>query len=412
MTERRPDPPAVDLERLLAGGPGGRRLSRRELLNSAVRLGAAAALAPVAAACSAAASPTPAPTPSPTAAPASASPGAMPAPSPTPVRTPLPTPEGDLNIYNYADYIGPQAVPGFEAKYGVKVTYGIFDTYETMTAKIANGHSDYDITFATSVDVPGFLARGLVQPLDLSLIPNRVNLAAEWQDPSYDPGNKNSMPYMWWTTGVGYDTNKVKEELTSWSALWDPRWKGHLSMLDDYREAFGAALIRLGYSVNTTSDAELDQALALLQQQKPLLRTYTTDDIGVLSSGDVWVAHVWGSDVYQVIAERPSVKYYLPVEGGIRGSDTMVLLAGATHPVAANLFINYMLDAQVSADNTNAIGYMGPNQAAKEFIDPAILADPGLNPDKAALDKLQELLDLGPDLAKYETRWTKLRAGA
>jgi spermidine/putrescine transport system substrate-binding protein len=277
-----------------------------------------------------------------------------------------------------------------------------------MTAKISNGNSGYDITFATSVDVPGFLARELIQPLDLVLIPNAANLAPEWQDPGYDPGNKHSMPYMWWTTGFAYDTEKIPEDLTSWAALWDARWKGKMAMLDDYREAFGAALIRLGYSVNTTSDAELDAALELLQQQKPLLRKYTSD----LSGGDVWLSHAWGSDIYQVVQEKPSVTYVLPEEGGIRGSDTMVLLAGAKHPIAAQLFINHMLDAQVSAANTNYIGYMGPNQAAKEFIDPAILDDPSVNPDKAKVAKLQELLDLGPDLQKYQERWTKLRAGA
>jgi spermidine/putrescine-binding protein len=222
----------------------------------------------------------------------------------------------------------------------------------------------------------------------------------------------HSMPYMWWTTGFAYDTEKIKEELTSWAALWDVRWKGKMAMLDDYREAFGAALIRLGYSANTTSDAELDAALVLLQEQKPLLRLYAADEIPSLVSGDVWLSHAWASDVYQVVAERPTVKYVIPEEGGIRGSDTMVLLAGAKHPVAANLFINHMLDAEVSAANTNYTGYMGPNQAAKEFIDPAILDDPTLNPDKAALGKLQELLDLGPDLQKYQERWTKLRAGA
>ena len=96
--------------------------------------------------------------------------------------------------------------------------------------------------------------------------------------------------------------------------------------------------------------------------------------------------HAWGADVYQVIGDRPSVKYYLPSEGAVRGSDTMVLLAGAKHPVAAHLFMNYMLDAEVAAANTNFIGYMGPNEAAKQYIDPAILADPTVNPDKATVE--------------------------
>jgi spermidine/putrescine transport system substrate-binding protein len=386
--------------------PMDRRLSRRLLLARMAGIGAAAALSPIAAACSSAGS-----TPAPTA--AAPTPGATTGPTAeaSAEPTPAPTPEGELYVYNYADYIGDTVVPDFEKKYGVKVTYDFFDTYDTMTAKIGSGQSGYDITFATSTDIPGFLERGLIQPLDLSLIPNRVNLAAEWQDPAYDPGNLHSMPYMWWTTGVAYDTERIGEELTSWAALWDPRWKGHISMLDDYREAFGAALIRLGKSINTTDDAELDAALALLKEQKPLLRTYTTDDIGQLSSGDSWVVHSWGSDVYQVMGERPSVTYYIPSEGGIRGSDTMVLLANARHPIAANLFIDHMLDAQVSAANTNYIGYMGPNQAAKEFIDPAILADPAVNPDKAVIASLQEIDDLGADLEKYSTRWNELRAG-
>jgi spermidine/putrescine transport system substrate-binding protein len=398
--DRTPDP-AGTLARRLAG----ERLTRRRFLGRMAALAAGGAVVPLLTACGGGA------TASPTAAPASGTP-APGSPSPNVEPTPVPTPEAELYVYNYADYIGDETIPSFEEKYGIKVTYDFFDTYETMTAKISTGNSGYDITFATGVDVPGFLARDLVQPLDHSLIPNLVNLGEEWQNPAYDPGNAHSVPYMWWTTGFGYDTERIAEDLTSWAALWDERWKGKMAMLDDYRETFAVALIRLGHSVNTTSDAELDEALALLEQQQPLLRKYTADDIGDLSSGDVWLCHAWGADVSQVGTELPSVKYVIPAEGGIRGSDAMVLLANAPHPIAANLFINHMLDAQVSAANTNYIYYMGPNEAAKAYIDPAILEDPTLNPDKAAIDKLQELLDLGPDLQKYQERWTKLRAGA
>lgn len=412
MNERRHDGSSIDLERALVRYVAERRISRRELLDRIGRLGAAAALGPVVAACTAAASPTPSPSAPATTPPATPTGGPSPTPGPTPEPTPVPTPEGELFVYNWADYMGESVVPGFEERYGVKVTYDFFDNYDTMMAKVGPGGSGYDVTFPASVDVHGLVERGLIGPLDLSLIPNRVNLGAEWQDPGYDPGNAHSMPYMWWTTGVAYDTERIGEELTSWAALWDPRWKDHISMLDDYREVFAAALLRLGKSVNTTDEAELDAALALLKEQKPLVRTYTTDDIGVLSSGDAWVAHSWGADAYQVAPERPSVKYFLPEEGGVRGSDTLVILTGAQHPVAAHLFIDYVLDPQVSADNTNYIGYMGPNAAAREFIDPAILEDPSLNPDQAIIGKLQELLDLGADLEKYASRWSELRAGA
>ena len=385
----------------------GRPIPRRTVLRGMAGLGAASALGPALSACGAS-SPTPAPaTPPATTGPAAT--GTTPTAAPP---TEAPTPETELYVYNWADYIGEETIGAFEAKYGIKVTYDFFDTTDTMIAKVASGNSGYDITFPTSINIKGFVERGLVQPLDLTLIPNAKNLGAEWKDPNYDPGNAHSMPYMWWTTGVAFDSEKVPGGVTSWDALWDPQWKGRLAMLDDVRECFSAALIKLGYDINTTDDAKLDEALALLQQQKPLLRTYTTDDIGVLSTGDVWVMQAWGADVYQVVGDRPSVQYVLPAEGGVRGSDTMVLLAGAKHPVAAHLFIDFMLDAQVAAANTNYIGYMGPNEAARQFIDPAILADPAVNPAQSTVAKLQEILDLGPDEQKFGDRWTKLRAGA
>jgi spermidine/putrescine transport system substrate-binding protein len=384
--------------------PYRRLISRRAMLRGMAGVGAAAAFGPVIAACSSGA------TASPSSAAASPSPAASAPASTEP--TPVPSPEAELFVYNYDEYIGEDTIPSFEDKYGIRVTYDTFTNYEEMTTKISTGNSGYDITFATGVDVPGFLGRTppLIQPLDLSLLPNIVNLGPEWQNPGYDPGNQHSIPYMWWTTGFGYDTEKIADELTSWDALWDEQWKGKLGMLDDYREAFGVALIRLGYSVNTTSDAELDEALAMLEEQKPLLRKYTADEIADLKSGNLWLSHAWSGDVAQVTAEKESVVYVLPSEGGIRGSDAMVLLANAPHPIAAHLFINHMLDAEISAGNTNYIYYMGPNEAAKQFIDPAILEDPTLNPDKATLDKLQELLDLGADLQKYQERWTKLRS--
>lgn len=383
----------------------GRPMSRRTMLRGMAGVGGAAVFGPVIAACSGSSA-----TPSPTSAPPASS-AASAAPTPEPTATPQPTPEGELYVYNWADYIGENTIQSFQDKYGIKVTYDFFDSAETLTAKITTGNSGYDVTFPTSTYIKGYLDQGFIQPLDLSLVPNASNLGAEWQNPGYDPGNAHSMPYMWWTTGVAYDTAQVKQDLTSWSALWDPQWKGKMAMLDDVREVFAAALIRLGYDINTTDDAKLDEALAMLQQQKPLLRTYTTDDIGVLSTGDVWVMHAWGADVYQVQSERDTVVYYIPEEGGVRGSDTMVLLAGAQHPIAAHLFINHMLDAQISADNTNYIGYMGPNEAAKQFIDPSILGDPTVNPDAATVSKLQEILDLGNDEEKYTSRYTKLRAG-
>ena len=402
------DGSSVDLEQRLVRYMVEHRLSRRVLLERIGKVGAAAALAPIVAACSGSGATA---SPAATQAPPASAPGSS-APEPSAEPTPVPEPESELFIYNWTDYIGEEVVPSFEAKYGVKVTYDFFSNTDEAYAKLGSDGGGYDISFPISVDVPAFIEKGALHELDQSLIPNIVNLGAEWADPGYDPGNRYSVPYMWWTTGVAYDTGRIDETLTSSKALWDPRWSGHISMLDDFQEVFALALIQLGFSANTTDTTEMDQALALLQQQKPLVRVYSTDTVGTMSSGDVWIGHIWGADLYQISQENENVVYFVPEEGGVRGSDVIGVFSGAKHPIAAQLFINHLLDAEVSAANTNYIGYMGPNAAAREFIDPAILADPAVNPDQAIIAKLQELLDLGQDVRdEYLTRWQTLRGG-
>ena len=332
---------------------------------------------------------------------------------PTPEPTPVPSPESELIVYNWLDYIGEDVIPSFEEKYPVKVKYELFDDIEVAYAKLGQDGAGYDISFPISVDVPRFVAAGTLIELDQSLLPNIVNLGPQWTDPGYDPGNKHSVPYVWWTTGIGYDSTKVTDSPTSSKALWDPRYKGHISMMDDYQEAFGLTLIQLGYSANTTDPAELDagprpaqgaEAAAADVQQRhgrddARWRRLDRHDLGLRPVSDP-------------VGSSGNIVYYIPEEGGVRGSDTAAIYSGAKHPIAAHLFINHLLDAQISASNTNFIGYMGPNEAAKEFISPEILADPAVNPDKAILDKLEELLDLPNAMdEEYLSRWQALKAG-
>ena len=397
------DGSTIDLEKALTRYMVERRITRRDLLERIAKVGAAAALAPVVAACTGGGVLQATSSASPTAASSAA---ASQAAGPTPV----PSPEDELFIYNWTDYLADEVIESFEAKYGTRVTQSFFSNTEEAYAKLGDDGGGYDLSFPISVDVPSFIERGAIVELDRSLLTNIGNLGAEWSDPGYDPGNRYSVPYMWWTTGVGYDSALIPEELTSSKALWDPRWAQHISMLDDFQEVFGLALIQLGYSANTELANELDEALALLQEQKPLVRTYSTDTIATMTSGDVWIGHIWGADRFAIQEVNENVLYYIPEEGGIKGSDAVAVFSGAPHPIAAHLFINHLLDAQNSAANTNLIYYMGPNAAAKEFIDPAILEDPTINPDQQIVDKLEELLNLDQALRdEYLRRWQVLR---
>jgi len=402
----------LDLERAVVRYLAQERLTRRQLLHRISVVGATIALAPIIAACGTSEA-------SASAAPPSVGPSAVPSASEaeatataTPEPTPPPSPEGELFVYNWDAYIGEETQQKFEQQYGVKVTYDKFPDEDTQLTKIRSDGKGggYDITYPASTRIPGLVQDGVIQALDMSLIPNRVNLGPEWANPGYDSGNANSMPYMWWTTGFAWDGDKIKDKLTDWDALWDERFKGHLAMLDDIREVFAVAAFRLGFSPNTTSDSELDQMLQLLEQQKPLLRKYTADDIGDLTSGQLWITHAWSGDWGQMLTDKPNTQYVVPESGAVRGSDTMVVLSGAPHPIAANLWINFNLDANISAGNTATTYYMGPNAAALPLIDPAISGDPRINPAKATLDKLVELLELGPDLDKYTQRWNALKA--
>ncbi len=381
--------------------------TRREFIARVAAFGLAGALTQLLVACGQpAASPSGAPA-TPTAAPSA---GAIATSTPAP--TPVPTPEAELNVYNWLDYIGEGVIESFEEKYPVKVNYELFDDIYAAYDKLGDDGNGYDVSFPIGVDIPSFREAGILRKLDLSLIPNVVNLGPEWTNPMYDPGNQYSMPYMWWTTGVAYDTTRVEEVPTSSNVLWDPRYDDHISLMDDYQETMGLTLIQQGKSANTTDPAELDAAIARLTEGKPLVRTWSNDTIATMTGGDIWVGMIWGSDLYQISLENENISYFIPEEGGIRGSDTMAIYSGAPHPIAAHLFINHLLDAQVSAMNTNFIGYMGPNLAAQEFIEDYILEDPAVNPDKAILDKLEELLDLPNDVDKlYLDRWQAYRAG-
>ena len=407
MTHRY-DGSSIDIEKQLVRYMIEHKLTRRMLLERIAKVGAVTALAPIVAACTgggATASPSAASAPPPPT-------GSAAPPSEAAAPTPVPEPEAELFVYNWTEYIGEDVVPSFEEKYGVKVTYDFFSTRTRRTPSSATTAAATTSASRSRSTSPTSSRRGAVDRARQVAHPEPRQPRRRMGRPGYDPGNAHSVPYMWWTTGVGYDTSRITDALTSSTALWDERWAGHISMLDDWQEAFALALIQLGYSANTESTAELDEALALLERQKPLVRTYTTDTITAMSSGDHWIGHIWGADLYQISQENENIAYYVPEEGGVKGSDTLAIFSGAQHPIAAHLFINYLLDAEISASNTNYIGYMGPNAAAKEFIDPAILDDPAVNPDQAIVDKLQELLDLDQAVRdEYLDRWQSLRGG-
>jgi spermidine/putrescine transport system substrate-binding protein len=385
--------------------------SRRDFLARVAAFGAATALTQLLIACgqaggsASAAAPTSGPTPAGT---TTAEATATAAP------TEVPKPESELFVYNWDQYIGEDTVAKFQDKYGITVTYDNFPDEATQIGKLQSDGKGggYDVSYPASTWMPSFIQDGLVQMLDHSLIPNLKNLSAAWQNPAYDPGNGYSVPNAWWTTGYAWDPRDIPGDLTSWAELWDPSRQGKMEMLDDLRECFAAGAFRLGLDPNTTDTAQLDQILQLLEQQKPLLRRYTaTDQIRDMVKESVEMAHCWSGDWVQMTYSKPRMKYVIPSEGSVKGNDVMIITSGAQHPIAAHLWIDFNLDPEISAENTNYIGYMGPNEAALPKIDDYIKNDDRLNPPPERLAELVELKYLEPDvLAQYTDRWNALKA--
>lgn len=322
-----------------------------------------------------------------------------------------------LNLFTWSDYLDPQIAADFEKAHGVHLNIDYYDTNEAMLAKLkAGGLGQYDVVIASDYAVEIMRRENLLEALDTTALPNRVNIDPRFRSQPADPGNRFSMPYQWGTTGLGVRTDLVKgnPELDTWRVVFDSSYAvGPMTMLSDERETIGAALIYLGLSPNTTDSTELARAEELLRAQRARVTTYAPLANGrdLLVSGDVVVSHNSSGDVMLGKADAPGIKYFIPREGALIWTDNMVIPAKAPHAATALAFINYMLDAHVGARLSDYTKYATPNAAALPFISASLRNDPSIYPDSARMRRLQYLRDVGAARAQYDRIWSRLRAG-
>lgn len=324
---------------------------------------------------------------------------------------PAATRPGQLNLYNYPNYIAPETLPGFEQRYGVKVVYDNYSAQDTLEAKLRIGRFGYDLVVASDYKIGRFRKSGILQPLDPKRIPNLGNLFDWLRETPYDPGNRFSIPWQWGTTGIGYNTTYVTEPVTRWSTLWDPRYRGRIDMLNERRDCIAVALLRLGYSINTTDARQLQAAQNLLIEQRPLLKHYTSDTyIDEMAADDAWLCEGWSGDVFQAIADNSNVSYVIPEEGSMRWVDNMCIPVGAPHKDLAELFMDYALEPEVSAQISNAVEFATPNEAAMPYIRPELAENPLIYPPPEVMRRLSFLEDLGPEgEALWSRTWEQVK---
>ncbi len=299
--------------------------------------------------------------------------------------------DGDLNLYNWTEYIPTGSVAeeaevtdllaAFEEEYGVDVVLTEYDSNEVMLAQIDAGVA-FDLIVPSDYMVSIMKTSDLLVKLNPDTIPNLTNIADEFTDLPYDPGNEYSVPYQWGTTGIGYHYGVIDdEEGVSWGVIFDPELAepnaGFISLLDDERETMGAALIYLGYSINTKDEAEVDEAAALIKETAERLAAFNSSGYwDLLVQGETVVSQGWNGDFLFAYDEASTddydayedFGYAIPLEGAAAWVDTMAIPVTAEHPCTAQTFINFILDPFYGAELTNYNYYASPNAAAEEFI--------------------------------------------
>lgn len=321
-----------------------------------------------------------------------------------------------LNLYTWADYFTPEVIDEFTKATGIKVQLDTFDSNETLQAKLMTGATGYDVIMPSDYTVTILSKGGKLQKLDHSKLPNLANIEDQFRNPSYDPGMAYSIPFLYGTSGIGYLADKVTEPIDSWAALLkpDPKYSGRISMLKDRREIFAAAFKLAGKSINTTDKESIDTALALLTEQKKSANVlYNSENFkDILAQGETYLSHGWSSNIGILRYTRgmANVKYVVPKEGSLIYMDTLALPVGAPHPNNAYAFMNYFLDGKPSASVSNTTCGSNPNKAAKQFIKPEMLADPGMYPPPEMLSKLEYLQDVGDATRAFDDAWTQLGA--
>jgi len=218
------------------------------------------------------------------------------------------------------------------------------------------------------------------------------------------------VPYFWGTCGIGYNRKRVGT-VESFGVLWDKRYAGRILIVDDPREAFGAALLWKGLSANAREPQVLKQAASLLQRQKPLVKTYNASNYeDVLLSGDVWLALGWNGQFAKVMEQDPDLDYVIPKEGGTFFIDSLVIPASAPHPELAQAFIDFTLEADVAAEICRTMQYTTPNRAAMPLLPESLRANRAVFPPDDVLGRLELLHDLGETTALYERLWTEIKS--
>ncbi|MCC8179960.1 MAG: spermidine/putrescine ABC transporter substrate-binding protein [Planctomycetes bacterium] len=317
-----------------------------------------------------------------------------------------------LHVYTWSDYFDPDVIYEFERANNCRVSIDYFDSNEAMYAKLKAGGGGYDLITPSSYMSAVMRGQNMVADIDHDKLPNLQYMDRSYTRFTEDPEMEYSVPYTRTVSGVGYDSRRVAaEDLGSWDIFNNEKYAKRMTILNDMREAIGAALKRLGYSLNTTSETELAEAEQLLKRWKKNLAKFDVDEAKIgLGAGEFQVVHSYNGDVALIMQENPDIGFYIPKEGASFASDDFVITTTSDQPDLAHAFINHFLDPEVAAANMESIRYYMPNPTAVEMLDEELKGNPAFNVKEEDMAKCEVIRDLGEDNAKYARVWDRVKA--
>lgn len=320
--------------------------------------------------------------------------------------------KGEVNVYNWGEYIDEDVLDEFEEETGIKVNYTTFSDNESMYSSLKNGASEYDVVIPSDYMISRLIAEDMLEELDFANIPNFETIDDQFRNLEYDPENLYTVPYMWGVVGVVYNTTMVEGTPDSWDILWDESLAGQILMFDNSRDALAIALKKLGYSLNTTDEGQLREALDILQEQKPLVQAYVMDQIfDKMEAGEAAVGPYYAGDALTMMDSNPDLAFFFPKEGENFYVDSMCIPKGASNKENAEAFINFMCKPETSAANAEYICYSVPSAEARELLDEELRDSDICYPSDDIMANTEVFINLPQEtLDLYDQMWIDLKA--
>lgn len=318
-------------------------------------------------------------------------------------------------VYNWGEYLDPEVLTLFEQETGIDVVYEEFETNEILYPKISSGAIAYDVICPSDYMIQRMIENNLLAEINFDNIPNVKDIGKDYMEQSrqFDPENKYSVPYCWGTVGILYNKTMVDEPITSWSVLWDEKYKDNILMQDSVRDAFGVTLKYLGYSLNSTDLDELTEARDLLIKQKPLVQAYVIDQVrDKMIGNEAAIGVIYSGEAIYTQMENPDLEYVIPEEGSNIWIDSWVIPKNAENKENAEKFINFLCRPEIALMNFEYITYSTPNSEARKLIeDEAIRNSEIAFPDLSKYDNLETFQYLGTEADQtYGELWNQVKS--